>query len=61
MFMTGLTEVDTPTRELFGKNFVDCGENRKSKFFGPWTMKWLRLASPTAEALATSAREISFL
>ena len=26
IFLTGLTEVDTRTRGLFGKNFVDCGE-----------------------------------
>jgi Gluconate 2-dehydrogenase subunit 3 len=26
IFLTGLTEVDTRTRDLVGKNFVDCGE-----------------------------------
>ena len=26
IFLTGLTEVDTRTRDLFGKDFVDCGE-----------------------------------
>ena len=25
IFLTGLAEVDTRTRDLFGKNFVDCG------------------------------------
>lgn len=25
-FLTGLTEVDARTRDLFGKDFVDCGE-----------------------------------
>jgi len=25
-FLTGLTEVDAHTRDLFGKDFVDCGE-----------------------------------
>ena len=26
IFLTGLAEVDTRTRDLFGKNFVDCGD-----------------------------------
>jgi hypothetical protein len=26
IFLTGLTDVDTRTRDLFGKDFVDCGE-----------------------------------
>ena len=26
IFLTGLTEVDTRARDLFGKDFVDCGE-----------------------------------
>jgi len=26
IFLTGLAEVDTRTRDLFGENFVDCGE-----------------------------------
>ena len=26
IFLTGLTDVDTRARDLFGKDFVDCGE-----------------------------------
>jgi hypothetical protein len=28
-FLTGLTEVDTRTRDLFGKDFVDCAEKEQ--------------------------------
>ena len=27
--MTGLADVDTRARELFGKDFVDCGEKQQ--------------------------------
>ena len=29
IFFTGLTDVDTRARDLFGKDFVDCGEKRQ--------------------------------
>jgi hypothetical protein len=28
-FMTGLTDVDSRTRDLYGKDFVDCGEKQQ--------------------------------
>lgn len=31
IFLTGLTEVDTRTRDLFGKSFVDCGEKLQAE------------------------------
>jgi hypothetical protein len=31
IFLTGLTEVDNRTRDLFGKNFVDCGEKLQAE------------------------------
>ncbi len=31
IFLTGLTEVDTCARDLFGKNFVDCGEKLQAE------------------------------
>ena len=30
-FMTGLTDVDKSARELFGKDFVDCGEKSQAE------------------------------
>src|SRR6185503_11252619 len=31
IFLTGLAEVDTRTRDLFGKNFVDCGAKSQTE------------------------------
>ena len=31
IFLTGLTEVDARTRDLFGKDFVDCGEKLQAE------------------------------
>ena len=31
IFLTGLADVDTRTRDLFGKNFVDCGEKLQAE------------------------------
>ena len=31
IFLTGLTEVDTRTRDLFGKDFIDCAEKLQAE------------------------------
>ena len=31
IFLTGLTEVDTHARDLFGKDFIDCGEKQQAE------------------------------
>jgi hypothetical protein len=63
IFLTGLAEVDTRTRDLFGKDFLIVERNCKPRFFELWMTKWLKRAPRYEEEAAVGVRrsEISFL
>jgi hypothetical protein len=56
IFMAGLADVDSRARDLFGKDFVDCGRNRRPKFCRPWMMNWPRLEPSLSRDAGEGAR-----
>ena len=63
IFMTGLTDVDTRARDLFGKDFVDCGEKSQIEILQALDDEVAATrAEPRAEtqAQAPARNEISF-